>query len=92
MSLLLEQGSTPPDLEAKATGFVRGNPIFLYGTGVHAEISLEDFCVLTYYVLTNSDLMPEDPRLNLIERIKKLQITEGFNPGESRLEIQPKLR
>lgn len=50
---------------------------------VHLELS--DFCELVYYGMTNTDLKEGDPRLELLERLKKLSVVEGFNDGGKRL-------
>ena len=44
-----------------------------------AEIGMTDFCALIYYVLTNSDLDHDDPRLRLFECLKKAGIGPGYN-------------
>lgn len=49
-------------------------------------INIEDFCCLVDYFFTNTDLEENDPRLALIEKIKRYIIIEGFNPGNKRLE------
>lgn len=43
------------------------------------EIPMEDFCELALYVLTNTDLDPNDPRLQLVNRVKSLRVIDGFN-------------
>ena len=42
------------------------------------EISMSDFCALVMYVLTNTNLDPNDPRYDLVDAVKKLKITDGF--------------
>lgn len=42
------------------------------------NITTSDFCQLVMYVLTNTNLEPNDPRYDLVETIKKLKITDGF--------------
>ena len=42
------------------------------------QISMQDFCQLVKYVLTNTNLAKGDPRYSLVESIKKLKVTEGF--------------
>ena len=43
------------------------------------RIPMNDFCYAVIYALTNSDLYPNDPRLDLIEKIKKSTIVDGWN-------------
>lgn len=42
------------------------------------EIPLDDFCKLVEYVLTNTDLDANDPRLELVDKIKRMEIVDGF--------------
>lgn len=49
------------------------------------QISTADFCQLVIYVLTNTDLQPNDPRLHLMNQIAKLNVIPGHNPGKARL-------
>jgi hypothetical protein len=42
-------------------------------------IPMKDFVLAVEYVLTNSDLYENDPRLELIETIKKSSIVDGWN-------------
>jgi len=43
------------------------------------EIDMRDFCELVLYVLTNTDLEPDDPRVPLVNKIKEMEIIEGHN-------------
>jgi len=43
------------------------------------KIPMSDFVHAIEYVLTNSDLYPNDPRIRLIEKIKKSFIVSGWN-------------
>ena len=52
------------------------------------EISMQDFLHLAEYVLTNTDLTNNDPRLEFVKKVGvKLKIVPGYNPGKQRLEI-----
>lgn len=42
------------------------------------SIPIDDFCALVEYVLTNTDLDQDDPRLDLVEKIKHLKVVDGF--------------
>ncbi len=44
-------------------------------------LSVGDFCEAAAYVITNTDLMEDDPRVKLMEVIKKLSLQEGYNKG-----------
>ena len=82
MSLILSD--TTPEITAKTHGGHIGSAVNLYGLGFDIEISLEDFCCLVNYVLTNTDLHKDDPRIPLVEKIKNLQLLPGYNPGGTR--------
>jgi hypothetical protein len=45
----------------------------------NASISMEDFCGMVEYVLVNSDLRDDDPRIDLLARIKKTKKVSGYN-------------
>ena len=55
-------------------------------------ISMEDFCTAVYYVLTNTDLAPNDPRLELVERVKKLDPVPGLSHNDPRLELVERVK
>ena len=42
------------------------------------ELPISEFSRLVMYVLTTGDLVPDDPRLKLIDKIKKLVVLPGF--------------
>ena len=70
MSLRLNNGTTPDCLEVKT------HPSSIESDVRIGEyyLSIEDFCAVVKYVLTNTDLAsPEDPRVALVEQIKKLE-------------------
>lgn len=48
-------------------------------------ISMTDFAEIVLYVMTNTDLEVNDPRLELIEGIKSLKITDGYHYDSRRL-------
>jgi hypothetical protein len=81
MTLVLSN-SEPKGLEAKAWDVIDGEHRVYLGD---YEIPIEDFLILTKYVLINTDLHPNDPRLEFLEEIKKLEVVKGFNPGKERL-------
>lgn len=83
MSLILGLGTKPPGLEVKTFGFgPMGNTVHL---GDY-EISLEDFLLMTKYVLTNTDLEPADPRLQFVKCIKSMKEVGGYSPNRKHLE------
>lgn len=80
MSLILD-GSNPI-ISAQSCSFGNLKGVVVIG---EYEIPMEDFGRLVYYVFTNTDLEENDPRLNLLGRIKLLEITDGWNKGGKRL-------
>lgn len=81
MSLLLNRGTIPEVL------------VKTHGTGIEEvflgdyEISMSDFMDAAHYVLTNSDLKPNDPRRGFVERVKTMREVDGYNAGEKRFAI-----
>lgn len=80
MSLHLNMGTEPDGLRVKTRGF--GKDIVFIG---EYEVSIEDFFVLAHYVLTNTNLREDDPRLRFVESVKAMIVFEGFNRGGKRL-------
>jgi len=78
-----------PEGVAKATNVTGlGKPgIFLNIPG-NAAIPDDEFCKIIKYFLTNYDLVPDDPRIGLIEFIKDLKVVDGWNEGRRRLKRQ----
>ena len=81
MSLALELGTKPEGLEIKTFG-VRPEVVFL---GAY-EISMADFLFAAHYVLTNSDLEPNDLRPQFLKCVNSMHEVKGYNPGGKRLE------
>ena len=82
MSLILKMGTQPAVLEVKTFGFgSMGNTVHL---GDY-EITIEDFLVATEYVLTNTDLVSNDPRLQFVKCVQSMKGVAGWNPGRKRL-------
>ena len=46
-----------------------------------------DFCTLIEYFLTNTDLINNDERIILIDKIKKAKIIDGFNKNNKRIKL-----
>jgi hypothetical protein len=81
MFLVLAQGTKPLGLEVK-TGMPGTLPDVRLGD---YEISMSDFCEAVLYVLTNTNLEPNDPRLYLVEKIKSMKEVESYNGRGKRL-------
>ncbi len=85
MSLLLNGGTKPTNLFTKAHDFTEsGETIVCVG---NYEISLKDFLALADYVLRNTDLVPDDPRISFVEHVARMKPVPGWSPGRERLEI-----
>lgn len=82
MTLVLV-GSKPNPLGVKTFGFGPMGRVVYLGD---YEVSLEDFLAAAGYVLTNTDLEPEDPRLQFVEFVRFMRRVDGYNPGQKRLE------
>lgn len=83
MSLLLENGTNPHGFVVKSMGEMFGNSVLI---GQY-KLSMDDFCAVAYYVLTNTDLCgDDDPRVRFIADVKNLVKTVGFNAARERLE------
>ena len=80
----LELSGTNPMVIAKS-GIPGTNSINLYNSNNDMEIPMDDFCCLVEYVMTNTDLFPDDPRFKFIERIKQASITKGYDPYNVRI-------
>ena len=70
MTLHLNLGTKPDGLPIKS-GFGK----ILIGD---YQLTMEDFAAMVRYVIRNTDLQEDDPRIELVEQIKKLRIVEGF--------------
>lgn len=81
--MILEMGTRPAGLEVKTSGFGRMSDTVFLGD---YEISLPDFLVIAEYVLTNTDLKPNDLRLQFVRCIQSMREVDGYNPNQKRLE------
>lgn len=73
MSLVLDRGTKPDGLQAKTFG-VDDEVVFL---GDY-KITMEDFLVLAHYVLTNSNLTEDDPRLQFVESVRGMAVVKDY--------------
>lgn len=82
MSLTLDS-STPEKLMVKTCGIK-----FEVGEDKHREqvvmigdyeIPMSDFCTAVHYVITNTDLDTNDPRIGLVASVASAKIVPGFN-------------
>lgn len=73
----LTQGTRPSDLEA--VSYDRTVPDL---EGVHIGdyvLSMDDFLAVAVYVLCNTDLAPNDLRMEFVEMVKHLEQVPGHN-------------
>ncbi len=83
MTLILGRlGTKPHDLEIKTGGF-GGLPDVQIGD---YEISMKDFLLVVHYVLTNTNLEPDDPRLQFVKCVQSMQKIDGWGGSGKRLE------
>jgi hypothetical protein len=77
-------GTKPKNLNVKTydRSAGMGNTVFL---GDY-EISLEDFLLTAKYVLTNTNLEPNDQRLQFVKCVQSMKQVEGYSPGRKRLQ------
>jgi len=94
MSMSLDCGTKPKGAVVSLNPFdtdVSLRVPFKNGDGscanAYLEISLIDFLVIAEYVLTNTDLRKDDPRLLFIKTIKGAKIAKGFNRGKKRITL-----
>lgn len=82
MSLDLNCGTTPDHTRA----FTRDSKVILMHEVQPSSVSMSliDFCELAKYVLTNTDLVDDDPRLALVEYCQSLEQVPGWNGAHSR--------
>lgn len=53
------------------------------------DMPMEDFCAMVEYVLTNTDLLRDDPRIDLVKRISfDLILAPGYNEGGHRYDYK----
>ena len=81
MSLGLDLGTIPEGTVAKTDfdgKFVDVGDI---------RITTDDFCLLAMYVMTNTDLQPNDSRLHFMNQLAKLNVIDGHMTGRKRLGI-----
>ena len=84
MSLTLDCGTNPPNLRTKAF-----NDVVQIG---EYDLSMSDFLALIEYVLTNTDLIVDDPRRTFLVSISKAVIEysrgqESWSSGSCRIVI-----
>lgn len=79
MSLVLERSSPPISVDSKSLLF--SNTVS-FGD---QDVDLHDFLAAAEYVLINTDLRPNDPRLVFIERVKQYREVPGYQRGGKRL-------
>ena len=81
MSLMLNQGTKPENLCVMSS---LNRDVTFIGD---YEITMKDFVMLMDHVLTNTDLRPDDPRIEFINNVKKAEIVPGWNDGCRRFKI-----
>ena len=80
MSLILSRSK---NISCKTWGLFNNCDIVSIGK---YDIDINDFFCLVDYVLTNTDLYKNDPRLKFIARVKKMKKVKGYMKGNKHLE------
>jgi hypothetical protein len=84
MTLALFNGTQPEGLVVNTMTFPFPGEKTVVLLGDY-EISLEDFLYTAWFVLSNTELAPKDPRLQFIKCIKRARRVDRFKPGMKRL-------
>lgn len=92
MSCAVEAGQDRKDtIEVKSLSIlkdVEGNDMVFIGDH---EIPLDSFLFIAEYVLTNTDVEPNDPRFKFIEKVRGSRLVSGHNahnnPNSKRIEL-----
>ena len=85
MSMVLNLGTKPEGLSIKTHGIDSLPAVYL---GDY-EISMKDFFIAAEYVLTNTDLVPNDPRLQFVKRTQSMQEVDGYSASAKRFMVPP---
>jgi len=80
MSLAL---SNSRNLNIKTLGLMNNKDVVFLG---RYDVEINDFFHMVYYVLTNTDLYRNDPRLKFIRRVKRMKKVKGYMPNKKHLE------
>jgi hypothetical protein len=89
MSMKLECGTKPEGVVVSMSPFDTDVSFSIPSKSgnVYLEFALLDFLVIAEYVLTNTDLRKDDPRLLFIKTLKGAKIVKGFNKGKKRIAL-----
>ncbi len=49
-------------------------------------VPMEEFCLAAFYVMTNTDLWPDDPRRELQQKIASMEEVPGWRTGRVKFE------
>ena len=83
-------GTLPKGVEVKAPyGGKRvwlGRSAFNWMGDAEIDLSMGDFCFIVEYVMTNTDLNENDPRIKLQKKVAGMRIVAGFNDDGHRFE------
>lgn len=82
MSLALGRTGTDKGIEVKTFGIAMPDIVFMRTPCGPVEIRYEDFLDAAFYVLTNTNLEPDDYRLKFVEAVKALVESPGYHNSE----------
>ena len=78
MTLLINLDKTRDPIELKTWGLTNENGDHEVWIG-NQYLTMKEFCEAVKYVLENTNLTPDDPRLKLVEEIKRSKVVEGYD-------------
>jgi hypothetical protein len=73
--MTLVVSDSKPQLDVKAFGEI----VFLSTDDAYISVPMDEFVRVMWYVITNADVEPNDPRMCFVELMKKIQLVEGYN-------------
>ncbi|MFZ2969535.1 MAG: hypothetical protein WA063_00125 [Minisyncoccia bacterium] len=82
MTLILNREGTKQKIDVKTYGAGDLKDKVIFGK---YEILLQDFLDAVHYVLTNTDLEPDDLRLEFVRRVNAMKEVPGYNKNGKRL-------
>ena len=83
MSFILSKKTRPAELWIKSLGMKHSPTVVCISK---YKIPIKDFLDIVEYVMTNTDLTHDDPRLQFLKVIESMEKVQGYNPGAKHLQ------
>jgi hypothetical protein len=94
MSLTLNRPKTNPSVTVSFHGYFAKDVVHVYAhKTADLDIDLQDWLDATLYILANTNLEPNDSRLEFIRKVKSMKKINGWNgnkDGSQRLKVNRK--